>query len=289
MRPAGGGTAFRIDLHFDSGLAFFLSKQDRATALTRILREKTSIKDAIEACGVPHPEVDLVQSNGAIVPFEHQLQADAVVHVYGVVGSPATAEAHLQQRRVARFVVDGHLGRLVRDLPFLGFDVVYQTDPPDDLLIAVAAAEDRALVTRNRRLLMWRAVRHGYCPRSHDPGEQMVEVLRRFDLAEVIAPFTRCPACNAMLRPVEKRDILEQLEPLTRIHYDESDGALTVERSIGPDPTSANWKRGSKESEVGCSGAAARRMRTQRWAIRNEAAGPDWARTSDPALIKRML
>ncbi len=68
---------------------------------------------------------------------------------------------------------------------------------------------------------MWRAVRHGYCPRSHDPGEQMVEVLRRFDLAEVIAPFTRCPACNAMLRPVEKRDILEQLEPLTRIHYDE--------------------------------------------------------------------
>ncbi len=68
---------------------------------------------------------------------------------------------------------------------------------------------------------MWRAVRHGYCPRSHDPGEQMVEVLRRFDLAEVIAPFTRCPVCNGMLRPVEKRDILEQLEPLTRIHYDE--------------------------------------------------------------------
>jgi hypothetical protein len=128
MRPAGGGTAFRIDLHFDSGLAFFLSKQDRATALTRILREKTSIKDAIEACGVPHPEVDLVQSNGATVPFEHQLQTDAVVEVYGVVASPATAEEHLQQRRLARFVVDGHLGRLARDLPFLGFDVVYQTD-----------------------------------------------------------------------------------------------------------------------------------------------------------------
>ncbi|MDQ3315681.1 MAG: hypothetical protein M3505_13855 [Verrucomicrobiota bacterium] len=75
--------------------------------LTRILREKTSIKDAIEACGVPHPEVDLVQSNGAIVPFEHQLQTDAVVEVYGVVASPATAEEHLQQRRLARFVVDG--------------------------------------------------------------------------------------------------------------------------------------------------------------------------------------
>jgi len=221
MRPAGGGTAFRIDLHFDSGLTFFLSKQDRATALTRILREKTSIKDAIEACGVPHPEVDLVQSNGATLPFEHQLQTDAVLEVYGVVASPATAEEHLQQRRLARFVVDGHLGRLARDLPFLGFDVVYQTDPPDDLLIAVAAAEDRALVTRDRRLLMWRAVRHGYCPRSHDPGEQIVEILRRFDLAEVIAPFTRCPACNAMLRQVEEWDILERLEPLTRIHYDE--------------------------------------------------------------------
>lgn len=67
---------------------------------------------------------------------------------------------------------------------------------------------------------MWRAVRHGYCPRSHDPGEQIVEVLRRFDLAEVIAPFTRCPACNAMLRQVKKRDILDRLKPLTRLHYE---------------------------------------------------------------------
>lgn len=114
MKPHGDGTGFRVELHFDPGLAFFLPKHDRGTLLTKILREKTSVKDAIEACGVPHPEVDFIQSNGVTVPFEHQLQTDAIVHVYGVPASPATAEEQVQERRVTKFVVDGHLGKLAR-------------------------------------------------------------------------------------------------------------------------------------------------------------------------------
>jgi uncharacterized protein with PIN domain len=68
---------------------------------------------------------------------------------------------------------------------------------------------------------MHAAVRHGYYPRSQDPLEQTVEVLRRFGLASVLTPFSRCLRCNAPLEPAEKAKVLGRLEPLTKIYYDQ--------------------------------------------------------------------
>jgi uncharacterized protein with PIN domain len=45
--------------------------------------------------------------------------------------------------------------------------------------------------------------------------------MRRFDLFSSIAPFTRCLRCNALLEKVEKGEVIEKLEPLTRIHYEQ--------------------------------------------------------------------
>jgi uncharacterized protein with PIN domain len=80
--------------------------------------------------------------------------------------------------------------------------------------------EERALITRDRRLLMHSIVRHGYCPRSGDGEEQTIEVLRRFDLESVIAPLTRCLACNGLLETIEKKQVIDRLEPLTKIYYE---------------------------------------------------------------------
>jgi uncharacterized protein with PIN domain len=66
---------------------------------------------------------------------------------------------------------------------------------------------------------MHKIVRHGYCPRSHDPDEQILEVLRRFDLAAQAAPYTRCLKCNGVLVQAEKSDVLDRLEPLTKLYY----------------------------------------------------------------------
>jgi uncharacterized protein with PIN domain len=49
-----------------------------------------------------------------------------------------------------------------------------------------------------------------------DPREQAVEVVCRFDLADKIQPFTRCLRCNALLRQVEKGEVLHRLPPLVR-------------------------------------------------------------------------
>jgi hypothetical protein len=48
-----------------------------------------------------------------------------------------------------------------------------------------------------------------------------MEVLRRFDLFTSLAPFTRCLRCNEPLEPVEKAKIIDRLEPLTKIYYEQ--------------------------------------------------------------------
>jgi uncharacterized protein with PIN domain len=68
---------------------------------------------------------------------------------------------------------------------------------------------------------MHAVVRTGYCPRSQNSDEQTVEVIRRFDLLGSIAPFTRCIRCNAPLRNIAKAEIIERLEPLTKIYYEQ--------------------------------------------------------------------
>jgi uncharacterized protein with PIN domain len=214
------GEGFTVRLRFHGDLSFFLSRENRETTVAKTLSEKTSVKDAIESCGVPHPEVDLICCDGAVVPFEYCLTSEISIDVYGLIGSPTKPGEGLQERCVTRFVADGHLGKLARDLRLLGFDVLYDQDASDSLL-AAQCSNDRALLTRDRRLLMHKVVRHGYCPRSDDPDEQIIEVIRRFNLAQLIAPYTRCLQCNGLLVKVNKTDVIDQLEPLTKIHYDD--------------------------------------------------------------------
>src|SRR5437773_8917683 len=197
MNVAISANAFTVRFRFHGDLSFFLRREHRRTTVTKTLREKTSVKDAIESCGVPHPEVDLICCDGIALPFEHSLTANAIVDVHGVTDSPAEPNERLQRRRVTKFVADGHLGKLARDLRLLGFDVVYAPAASDSAL-AASCSDDRALPTRDRRLLMHKIVRHGYCPRSQDPAEQILAVIRRFDLAKMIAPYTRCLQCNGL-------------------------------------------------------------------------------------------
>jgi len=209
-------------LQFHGDLTFFLPADAREQPVRRTLFEKTSIKDAIEACGIPHTEVDLILCDGFPVGFLHQLTGDAEIDVYPTSSSPQEfAVNRLQERRIAKFVADGHLGKLARDLRLFGFDVAYDALADDVALLGISASEKRALLTRDRRLLMHGVVRHGYCPRSDRPEEQTIEVIRRFDLQALLAPFSRCLMCNGTLERADKSDVLDQLEPLTKIYYTE--------------------------------------------------------------------
>jgi uncharacterized protein with PIN domain len=213
---------FSIRLKFHGDLPFFLGSKTRRETIERALREKTSVKDVIESCGVPHSEVDLILVDGQPVDFHHTLRTDAEVDVYPVGLMPTRfPKNRLQVSNSTEFVADCHLGKLARDLRLLGFDVAYDRDADDRQLLAIMGESRRALLTRDRRLLMHAIVQHGYYLRSQNPINQTIEVLRRFDLFSAIAPFTRCLRCNAPLQKVEKADVIQKLEPLTKIYYEE--------------------------------------------------------------------
>jgi hypothetical protein len=214
--------SFTVRLNFHGDLDYFLRRGTPDRAVERTLIEKTSIKDVIESCGVPHPEVDLIVVNGEPVDLNFGITCDAEIEVYPPgIRYPLFKAKRLQLARATRFVCDGHLGRLTRNLRLLGFDVAYDQNADDQQLLRIMQAEDRALLTRDRRLLMHAIVRTGYCPRAQNSNDQTIEVIRRFDLLASIAPFTRCIRCNGSLQNVPKTDIVEKLEPLTKIYYEQ--------------------------------------------------------------------
>jgi uncharacterized protein with PIN domain len=227
---------FEIELAYHGDLAdFFLPSRIRGKLpIVRQLREKTAVKDVIEACGVPHPEVDLIvvslreEKDSFPVDFRWQAVAPTRIDVYGFPTPPEIfpSAPRLQMPRFDRFVTDGHLGKLARNLRLLGLDTVYAREADDRLLLEIMATENRALITRDRRLLMHSVVRHGFCPRSGNPEKQTEEVLRRFGLLaspSALTPFNRCLECNGLLESVPKEDVMGRLaaEPLTLRYYDD--------------------------------------------------------------------
>jgi uncharacterized protein len=213
---------FNVWLRFHGDLNIFLGSKAGDAVIELSLAEKTSIKDVIESCGVPHPEVDLILVDDQAIGFDHALTSDAKVEVLPVEnrGTDRT-EKRLQTIGITRFVADGHLGGLTRNLRLLGFDVAYPKNADDRQLLEVMSRENRALLTRDRRLLMHAIVQHGYYPRSQNADEQTIEVVRRFDLSKLVVPFTRCLRCNTLLKDATKAEVIDKLEPLTKIYYDE--------------------------------------------------------------------
>jgi hypothetical protein len=182
------------------------------------------VKDVVEAAGIPHTEIDLLLVDGEPVDLAHRPPAGARLAVFPpftALDGPPLGGLRAPRPDPARFVVDVNLGRLARLLRLVGFDVRYDPQLDDEELAAIAVAEDRILLTRDRRLLTRRNVVHGAFVRVDRPGDQIVEVLRRFDLGAALAPFTRCLRCGGPLDAAAKADVLDRLEPLTRRHYDE--------------------------------------------------------------------
>jgi len=202
----------------------FLPPGRRKTAFPYSFHGSPAVKDAIEALGVPHAEVDLILVDGESVDFSHRLRDGETVSVYPVFESLDIAGVtRLRGRplRDPRFILDVHLGKLARCLRLLGFDTLYDTAYEDREIIRIAAAGKRTILTRDVQLLKHGGVDHGYWVRSTRPLEQAAEILDRFDLRPLARPFSRCTVCNGLIEPVEKEAVAELLQPKTRAYYDE--------------------------------------------------------------------
>lgn len=181
-----------------------------------------AVKDVIASLGVPPVEVALILVDGTPVGFGHQVTGGHRVAVYPpwrtlpLSGVPTVLPPPI----APRFVLDVHLGTLTRRLRYLGIDCRYHPDVDDAELARIAVDDERILLSRDRGLLMRRVVRHGYCPRSDDPDEQAVEVVRRYGLVAHLAVSTRCVRCNGQLEAVELAAVAESVPPRSRAAFD---------------------------------------------------------------------
>lgn len=198
-------------LELDQTFHFFLHPEQRSMPLECHLAELPSVKHLIESLGIPHTEIGLVYINEIITPLSYLLRDGDQINVL-----PAK-----QVDGLVWFILDNHLGRLAAYLRMLGFDCRYRNDYQDEELAQTTYDEDRILLTRDRRLLMRKMVRRGMCIRSDFVAEQTLEVLSRYRLWEQMVPFRRCLRCNSSLAPVSKEEINDQLQPLTRLYYNE--------------------------------------------------------------------
>ena len=229
-----------VTFRFYAELNDFLPPERRQVAFDHALAGPASVKDAIEALGVPHTEVDLILASrrspparpwrggsggdGESVDFSYRL-ADgdriAAYPVFETLDITPVLRVRPEPLRRPRFVLDTHLGRLASYLRLLGFDALYTNDAEDATLADLAAAEGRILLTRDRGLLKRRQVTRGYCLRSTNSRAQLREVVQRFDLAAAARPFTRCLACNGDLQPAPAAEVRHLLPEQARQAYDE--------------------------------------------------------------------
>ncbi|MEW5863884.1 MAG: Mut7-C RNAse domain-containing protein [Pseudomonadota bacterium] len=191
---------------FHGELEHFLPRERRGVAFAYACARAATLKNAIEALGVPHTEVALVLVNGERATLSRIVREGDAVEVYPWPARPAPAEPGRPE-----FVADAHLGGLARFLRMLGFDTVHEPQISDATIRRLAWKERRIVLTRDRELLKCREIARGCYVHARKPEAQLREVVERFGLAACARPFTLCLACNVALKPVPKAAVLDRL------------------------------------------------------------------------------
>jgi uncharacterized protein len=211
-------------IRFYSELNDFLSPERKNHTSAYAFGVSGSVKDVIEALGVPHTEVDFILANGQSVDFSYRVRDGDRISVYPVFESIDISPLERLRPtplREMRFVLDTHLGKLAAYLRMLGLDTAYRTDYSDEEQARISVDDKRILLTRDRGLLKRNVIIRGYFVRATNSREQLLEVLQRFDLFGSISPFERCMHCNTRLRSVPKEIVADRLLPETSQRHEE--------------------------------------------------------------------
>lgn len=191
----------------------FLPLEKRQKTIPYSYWGNPTIQDACAAQGVPHPEIFFVLKDRGPVNLKDNLKGEERISVYPRwtnLELPGKWQQHPDFPVCPGFAAADHLGKLVRLMRILGFDIVFKEQVEE---------EDRIILTRKIPDLKMNRVSQGYMPRSDDPYFQLEEVLDYFNLREKIKPLSRCPGCNTILKLVSAEEIWDRLEPKTKKYY----------------------------------------------------------------------
>ena len=197
------------EFRFYEELNDFLAPARRKRSFLHRFTDTPSVKDTVEALGVPHTEVDVILVDGESVSFGHRLRGGERVAVYPVferLDVSPVVRLRPAPLRVTRFIADVHLGALARYLRLLGFDTVWRNDLADEEIIDRSLAERRIILTRDVGILRNGRVTHGYWLRATEPAAQLEEVVRALQLGPDFEPYSRCLECNGECVPISRRE-----------------------------------------------------------------------------------
>ncbi len=116
-----------------------------------------------------------------------------------------------------RLAVDRMLMRLARWLRLLGVDVIADASLSGSELLKIARADNRILVTRDKRL---RTAADVFFIESNAISSQLREAVGRFRLDPRMISLTRCSRCNLVLTPVARELVSRRVPPYVFASHD---------------------------------------------------------------------
>ncbi len=185
---------------FYGELADFLPRERRGVEFDYACARAATLKNAIEALGVPHTEVGRIVVNSATATLQRLVRESDAVEVF-----PWETE---ESGPDPAFLADAHLGGLARFLRMLGFDTLHDHAYRDADIVRLAIEERRIVLSRDRELLKCRDIARGCYVHALKAEAQLREVAQRFALAAKAKPFTLCLRCNVPLEPIEKERVV---------------------------------------------------------------------------------
>jgi len=123
-----------------------------------------------------------------------------------------------------KFIADGMLGKLTRWLRILGHNVKYSNKLDDNQLLTIAKKERRILLTRDLELYQQATAKgiNAFYLEGTDEAERLAQLAKRFGIKlEVDMTTSRCPKCNARVKPVAKEKVMNKVEKTTFTYYNE--------------------------------------------------------------------
>ncbi|MEM3579794.1 MAG: Mut7-C RNAse domain-containing protein [Candidatus Bathyarchaeia archaeon] len=123
-----------------------------------------------------------------------------------------------------KFIVDGMLGKLTRWLRMLGHNVKYSNKLDDVQLIAIAKRERRILLTRDLELYQQATAKgvQAFYVDGKTEAERLAQLAKKFSISlDINMAVSRCPKCNAQVKPTSKENVRGKVEETTYAYYNE--------------------------------------------------------------------
>jgi hypothetical protein len=177
-----------IHLRLYEELNDFLPPDKRKHRFNYRLKKGSDVASLLAELGVPCGHVELVLVNGDSTDFSHLLKSGDFVGIYPVFESfdvSSLIRVRKKPLRPIRFLVGPRLVRLARYLRSLGFDTLDGSEWSLDKIIRTTHKERRILLTRDPALMTHPKLTRRYLVQETAPRRQLIEVLRRFDLASI--------------------------------------------------------------------------------------------------------